>query len=171
MADVKLADLKKFYGKGDRAVHAIDGINLEVHDGEFVSIVGVSGSGKTTTQDCLGLLMRPTSGLVEIDGIDTSTLSDGKRADFRSHKIGFVFQGANLLPSLNAFDNVMLPLRYGGGDKKAARRRAEALFEEIGLTERMKHRPTELSGGEQQRVAIARALINQPALVLGDEPT
>lgn len=171
MAHIELQELKKYYGKGDRAVHAIDGINLEVNDGEFAAIIGVSGSGKTTTLDCLGLLLRPTSGKVIIDGVDTGTLSDGKRADFRSKKIGFIFQGFNLLPSLNALDNVMLPLRYSGGDKKAARKRAEALFEEIGLADRMKHRPTQLSGGEQQRVAIARSLINQPALVLGDEPT
>ena len=171
MALIELKDLKKYYGKGDKAVHAIDGINLEIDKGEFVSIVGGSGSGKTTTLDCLGLLMRPTSGKVIIDGIDTGTLSDGKRADFRSKKVGFIFQGFNLLPSLNAMDNVMLPLRYSGGDKKAARQRAEELFEEIGMSDRMNHRPTQLSGGEQQRVAIARALINEPALVLGDEPT
>ena len=171
MALIELKDLKKYYGKGDNAVHAIDGINLEIEKSEFVSIVGVSGSGKTTTLDCLGLLMRPTSGQVFIDGIDTGKLSDGKRADFRSKKVGFIFQGFNLLPSLNAMDNVMLPLRYSGGDKKAARQRAEELFEEIGMSDRSRHRPTQLSGGEQQRVAIARSLINEPALVLGDEPT
>jgi ABC-type lipoprotein export system ATPase subunit len=171
MAHIELQDLKKYYGKGDRAVHAIDGIDLEINDGEFAAIVGVSGSGKTTTLDCLGLLLRPTSGKIIIDGVDTGKLSDGKRADFRSKKVGFIFQGFNLLQSLNALDNVMLPLRYSGGDKKAARQRADELFEEIGMTDRMKHRPTQLSGGEQQRVAIARALVNQPALVLGDEPT
>ena len=171
MANIELHDLKKIYGKGDRAVHAVDGVNLSIDNGEFISIVGRSGSGKTTTLDCLGLLLRPTSGKIIIDGVDTSTLSNGKRAEFRSRKIGFIFQGFNLLPSLNALDNVMLPLRYGGGDKKAARRRAQELFEEIGMADRMHHRPTQLSGGEQQRVAIARALINQPSLVLGDEPT
>jgi ABC-type lipoprotein export system ATPase subunit len=171
MALIQLKDLKKYYGKGDKAVHAIDGINLEIEKGEFVSIVGRSGSGKTTTLDCLGLLMRPTSGQVLIDGVDTGTLSDGRRAEFRSRRVGFIFQGFNLLPSLNALDNVLLPLRYSGGDKKATRARAEALFEEIGMSDRAKHRPSQLSGGEQQRVAIARALINEPALVLGDEPT
>jgi ABC-type lipoprotein export system ATPase subunit len=171
MANIELTDLKKTFGKGERAVHAVDGINLTIGDGEFVSMVGRSGSGKTTTLDCLGLLMRPTSGRIQIDGADTSTLSDGKRADFRSRKIGFIFQGFNLLPSLNALDNVMLPLRYSGGDRKAARARAQDLFEEIGMADRMHHRPSQLSGGEQQRVAIARALINQPTLVLGDEPT
>jgi ABC-type lipoprotein export system ATPase subunit len=171
MANIELHDLKKIYGKGDRAVHAVDGVNLNIDNGEFVSIVGRSGSGKTTTLDCLGLLLRPTSGKIIIDGVDTSTLSNGKRAEFRSRKIGFIFQGFNLLPSLNALDNVLLPLRYGGGDKKAARKRAQELFDEIGMADRMHHRPTQLSGGEQQRVAIARALINQPSLVLGDEPT
>jgi ABC-type lipoprotein export system ATPase subunit len=171
MANIELTDLKKTFGKGQRAVHAVDGLNLQINDGEFISMVGRSGSGKTTTLDCLGLLMRPTSGKVVIDGTDTGTLSDGKRADFRSHKVGFIFQGFNLLPSLNALDNVLLPLRYSGGDKKAARARAQDLFEEIGMADRMHHRPTQLSGGEQQRVAIARALINQPTLVLGDEPT
>ncbi|HEV2027497.1 MAG TPA: ABC transporter ATP-binding protein [Candidatus Dormibacteraeota bacterium] len=171
MANIELTDLKKTFGKGERAVHAVDGINLTIGDGEFVSMVGRSGSGKTTTLDCLGLLMRPTSGKIVIDGLDTSTLSGGKRADFRSRMIGFIFQGFNLLPSLNALDNVMLPLRYSRGDKKAARQRAQDLFEEIGMADRMHHRPTQLSGGEQQRVAIARALINQPTLVLGDEPT
>jgi ABC-type lipoprotein export system ATPase subunit len=171
MANIELTNLTKIYGKGDRAVHAVDGLSLTIGDGEFVSMVGRSGSGKTTTLDCLGLLLRPTSGKIVIDGVDTSTLSNGKQAEFRSKKIGFIFQGFNLLPSLNALDNVMLPLRYSGGDKKAARNRAQELFEEIGMADRMHHRPTQLSGGEQQRVAIARALINQPTLVLGDEPT
>jgi ABC-type lipoprotein export system ATPase subunit len=171
MANIELQGLTKIYGKGDREVRAVDGISLSISDGEFVSMVGRSGSGKTTTLDCLGLLLRPTSGKIVIDGVDTSKLSNGKQAEFRSNKIGFIFQGFNLLSSLNALDNVMLPLRYGGGDKKAARKRAQDLFEEIGMADRMHHRPTQLSGGEQQRVAIARALINQPTLVLGDEPT
>src|SRR3984893_4299043 len=171
MANIELKDLTKIYGKGDRAVHAVDGLSLSINDGEFVSMVGRSGSGKTTTLDCLGLLLRPTSGKIVIDGVDTSTLSNGKQAEFRSKKIGFIFQGFKLLPSLHALDNVMLPLRYSGGNKKAARKRAQDLFEEIGMADRMHHRPTQLSGGEQQRVAIARALINEPTLVLGDEPT
>ena len=171
MADIQVSDLRKYYGKGDKAVHAIDGVSLDIAAGEFLSIVGRSGSGKTTTLDCLGLLLRPTSGRILIDGVDTGSLSEGRRAEFRSRKVGFIFQGFNLLPSLNALDNVLLPLRYSGGDKKAARKRAEELFEVIELSDRMKHRPAQLSGGEQQRVAIARALINEPALVLGDEPT
>jgi len=171
MANIEIRDLKKHYGKGQNVVHAIDGISLDIEAGEFLSMVGRSGSGKTTTLDCLGLLLKPTSGKVIIEGTDTGTLSDGRRADFRSRKIGFIFQGFNLLPSLSAMDNVLLPLRYSGGDKRAARARADELFEEIGMSERRHHRPTQLSGGEQQRVAIARALINEPALVLGDEPT
>src|SRR4030088_449137 len=111
MATIELTDLKKTFGKGERAVHAVDGLSLTIGDGEFVSMVGRSGSGKTTTLDCLGLLLRPTSGKIIIDGVDTSTLSNGKQAEFRSKKIGFIFQGFNLLPSLNALDNVMLPLR------------------------------------------------------------
>jgi putative ABC transport system ATP-binding protein len=171
LADIELRDVKKYYGKGHNVVHAVDGISLDLDEGEFVSVVGRSGSGKTTLLDCLGLLLRPTEGKVVLDGVDTDTLSDSKRADLRGRRIGFIFQGFNLLPSLNALENVMLPLRYSGGDKALARKRADRLFEEIGLTGRMHHRPGQLSGGEQQRVAIARALINEPALVLGDEPT
>jgi len=132
--------------------------------------VGRSGSGKTTTLDLLGLLLRPTSGQIMLDGVDTGKLRDGARADLRGKKLGFVFQDFNLLPGLNALQNVMLPLRYhkNGKDGKA---RAAALLDEVGLKDRMHHRPDQLSGGEQQRVAIARALINRPSLVLGDEPT
>ena len=171
MANIELHNLHKNYGKGHNLVKAIDGISLEIGEGEFISIVGRSGSGKTTMLDCLGLLLRPSEGRIILQGTDTGKLSDGKRAELRSRKIGFIFQSFNLLPSLNAMDNVLLPLRYSGGDKKAARGRAEKLFKEIGLKDRMHHRPTQLSGGEQQRVAIARALVNEPTLVLGDEPT
>jgi len=168
---IEIKGLSKHFGRGEHIVRAVDGIDLRIADGEFLAMVGRSGSGKTTTLDCMGLLLRPTAGTVVIDGVDTGELSDANRARFRSRKIGFIFQGFNLLPSLSAIENVMLPLRYSGGDKAAARLRAERLFEEIGMADRMHHRPSELSGGEQQRVAIARALINQPALVLGDEPT
>jgi ABC-type lipoprotein export system ATPase subunit len=171
VADIELRGLKKYYGKGKNEVRAVDGIDLDLDEGEFVSVVGRSGSGKTTLLDCLGLLLRPTDGKVILDGVDTGTLSESKRADLRGRRIGFIFQGFNLLPSLNALENVMLPLRYSGGDKNAARKRADRLFEETGLAGRMHHRPGQLSGGEQQRVAIARALINEPTLVLGDEPT
>jgi ABC-type lipoprotein export system ATPase subunit len=170
MASIELHDLTKYYKQGATTVKAVDGINLEVEAGEFVSIVGRSGSGKTTTLDLLGLLLRPSTGRITLDGMDTGKLRDGARADLRGKKIGFVFQDFNLLPGLNAIENVMLPLRYhkNGKDGKA---RAAALLDEVGLKDRMHHRPDQMSGGEQQRVAIARSLINRPSLVLGDEPT
>ena len=170
MASIELHDLTKHYKQGATVVKAVDGISLTIEAGEFVSIVGRSGSGKTTTLDLLGLLLRPTSGQVLLDGTDTGKLRDGARADARGKKIGFVFQDFNLLPGLNAIENVMLPLRYhkNGRDGKA---RAAALLDEVGLKDRTHHRPDQLSGGEKQRVAIARSLINRPSLVLGDEPT
>ncbi|MDQ6709603.1 MAG: ABC transporter ATP-binding protein [Candidatus Dormibacteraeota bacterium] len=170
MASIELHDVTKHYKQGATTVRAVDGISLAIEAGEFISIVGRSGSGKTTTLDLLGLLLRPTSGQIILDGMDTGKLRDGLRADMRGKKIGFVFQDFNLLPGLNAIENVMLPLRYqkSGKDGKA---RAATLLEEVGLTERAHHRPDQMSGGEKQRVAIARSLINRPSLVLGDEPT
>jgi ABC-type lipoprotein export system ATPase subunit len=170
MASIELHELTKHYKQGATTVKAVDGISLSVEAGEFISIVGRSGSGKTTTLDLLGLLLRPTSGQIMLDGMNTGKLRDGARADLRGKKIGFVFQDFNLLPGLNAIENVMLPLRYHkhGKDGKG---RAAALLEDVGLKDRMHHRPDQLSGGEQQRVAIARSLINRPSLVLGDEPT
>jgi putative ABC transport system ATP-binding protein len=170
MASIELIDLTKHYKQGSTVVKALDGVNLSIESGEFVSIVGRSGSGKTTALDLLGLLLRPTSGQVILDGTDTGKLRDGARADLRGQKLGFVFQEFNLLPGLSAIQNVMLPLRYhkNGKDGKA---RAAALLDEVGLKDRMHHRPDQMSGGEQQRTAIARALINRPTLVLGDEPT
>jgi ABC-type lipoprotein export system ATPase subunit len=170
MASIELIDLSKHYKQGSTIVKALDGVNLSIESGEFVSIVGRSGSGKTTALDLLGLLLRPTSGQVMLDGTDTGKLRDGARADLRGKKLGFVFQEFNLLPGLTAIQNVMLPLRYhkNGKDGKA---RAAMLLDEVGLKDRIHHRPDQLSGGEQQRTAIARALINRPSLVLGDEPT
>jgi len=170
MASIELIDLTKHYKQGSTVVRALDGVSLTIESGEFVSIVGRSGSGKTTALDLLGLLLRPTSGQVMLDGTDTGKLRDGARADLRGKKLGFVFQEFNLLAGLNAIQNVMLPLRYhkNGKDGKA---RAAALLAEVGLQDRMHHRPDQMSGGEQQRTAIARALINRPSLVLGDEPT
>ncbi|HEY4871835.1 MAG TPA: ABC transporter ATP-binding protein [Candidatus Dormibacteraeota bacterium] len=170
MGTIELRELTKHYKQASTTVKAVDGISLTIESGEFISIVGRSGSGKTTTLDLLGLLLRPTSGQVILDGVDTGKLRDGARADLRGKKLGFIFQEFNLLPSLNAIQNVMLPLRYhkNGKDGKA---RAAALLEEVGLKDRMHHRPDQLSGGEQQRVAIARALISRPEIVLGDEPT
>ena len=170
MATIRVDDLSKHYGREENVVKALDGVSLEIAQGEFVAVVGRSGSGKTTMLDCVGLLMRPTRGRVLLDGVDTSTLSDGQRAEIRGKRLGFIFQEFNLLPTMSALENILLPLRYTHGDRRAATRRAEQLLEEVELGGRMHHRPSELSGGQQQRIAIARSLINQPSLVLGDEP-
>jgi putative ABC transport system ATP-binding protein len=171
MANIELVELTKHYKQGKSIVRALDGVSLRIDAGEFVSVVGRSGSGKTTLLDLVGLLLRPTSGTVRIDGVDTATLKDGQRADMRGQRIGFIFQEYNLLPGLNVVENVMLPLRYTKSNGKDGRKRALELLEMVELTDRITHRPDELSGGQQQRVAIARSLVNQPALVLGDEPT
>jgi putative ABC transport system ATP-binding protein len=170
MANVRLVDLTKHYKRGAEVIHALDGVSLSVEKGEFISVVGRSGSGKTTMLDLMGLLLRPTSGQLFIDDVDTSQLSDGDRAHMRALKIGFVFQEYNLLSGLNVLENVMMPLRYV---KKPAHGQARALelLNRVDLSDRVKHRPTELSGGQAQRVAIARSMINRPALILLDEPT
>jgi len=169
-AAVETRDLRKHYVQGRGTVKALDGVTLRIEPGEFLAVVGRSGSGKTTLLDCLGLLLAPTDGQVILDGEDASRLGGNARAALRGRKLGFIFQEFNLLPGLTALENVMLPLRY---TKVAGVGRAEAaaLLDEVGLADRMTHRPSQLSGGEQQRVAIARSLINRPALVLGDEPT
>ncbi len=171
MNSIELVDLVKQYRQGAATVTALAGVSLSIETGEFVSIVGRSGSGKTSLLDVAGLLLRPTSGTVMIDGTDTARLSEGRRADLRSRRIGFVFQEYNLLPALTVTENVLLASRYAGGDRSEARRNAARLLELVGLGDRLNHRPDELSGGQQQRVAIARALVNRPALVLADEPT
>jgi putative ABC transport system ATP-binding protein len=170
MALIELTDLVKHYRQGKSTVRAIDGVTLGINAGEFVSVVGRSGSGKTTMLDLCGLLMRPTSGRIRIEGVDTSELNDGRRAELRGNRIGFVFQEYNLLPTLDVVENVELPLRYTG-DRAAGRKRSKELLEAIGLSEKLRARADELSGGQQQRVAIARALVNRPALLLADEPT
>jgi putative ABC transport system ATP-binding protein len=170
MASIELHDLTKHYRQGSTVVRALDGVSLSIEAGEFISIVGRSGSGKTTTLDVLGLLLSPTSGQIVLDGVETGKLRDGARADLRGKKLGFVFQDFNLLPGLNAIQNVMLPLRYNRNGKDGKSRAAE-LLEEVGLKDRIHHRPDQMSGGERQRTAIARALINRPTLVLADEPT
>jgi putative ABC transport system ATP-binding protein len=162
--------LTKIYRRGSSEVRAVDGIDLEVAAGEFMTIMGRSGSGKTTLLDLLGCLLRPTDGTLEIDGRSVVGASDGDLATIRRERIGFVFQEFNLIPTLTAVENVMLPLRYGPR-RRDARARAVVLLELVGLAARLAHRPTELSGGEQQRVAIARSLVNEPAVVLADEPT
>ena len=170
MAAVQLENVSKQYRRGSETIHALDGVTLAVDKGEFVAVVGRSGSGKTTMLDVVGLLLRPTSGRLFIDGTDTTTLGDRDRAHMRAQKIGFVFQEYNLLPGLDVLENVMLPLRYAKGGKDG-RQRARDLVERVGLADRATHRPAELSGGQAQRVAIARAMINRPSLILFDEPT
>jgi putative ABC transport system ATP-binding protein len=170
LAAIELVELTKHYRQGSNVVKALDGVSLRIESGEFVAVVGRSGSGKTTMLDLLGLLLRPTSGKVIIGGVDTGTLGDRQRAMLRANEIGFIFQEFNLLTSLNALENVMLPLRYAKKDPDGASR-AKKLLEEVDLGDRLTHKPAQLSGGQAQRVAIARSLVNQPALVLGDEPT
>jgi putative ABC transport system ATP-binding protein len=167
---IEIDRLSKHYKQGKTVVRALDEVSLNIEAGEFVAIVGRSGSGKTTMLDSLGLLLRPTSGRIVIDGADTSSLKDDQKARLRGSKIGFIFQEYNLLPTLTAFENVMLPLHYAA-KPKGDREWALTLLEEVGLADRMHHRPDQLSGGQQQRVAIARSLVNRPAMVLGDEPT
>jgi putative ABC transport system ATP-binding protein len=163
-------DLVRVYRRGTSEVRAVDGISLRVDAGEFVAVMGRSGSGKTTLLDLLGCLLRPTSGQLAIDGRIVNGASDDELAAIRRELIGFVFQEFNLIPTLTALENVMLPLRYGPR-RPDGRVQAEAQLDLVGLAHRSTHRPSELSGGEQQRVAIARALINRPAVVLADEPT
>jgi ABC-type lipoprotein export system ATPase subunit len=170
MADIRLEDLTKHYKRGFEVIHALDGVTLTIGKGEFVAVVGRSGSGKTTMLDLLGLLLKPTSGKLFIDDVDTAQLNDRDRAHTRARKVGFVFQEYNLLSGLNVLENVMLPLRYIK-DGKAGRQRAIELIDRVGLSDRVKHRPAELSGGQAQRVAIARSMVNRPSVILLDEPT
>ncbi|HYF12130.1 MAG TPA: ABC transporter ATP-binding protein [Actinomycetota bacterium] len=169
-AILEARDLTKVYRRGATEVRAVDGVSLTVGAGEFMSIMGRSGSGKTTLLDLLGCLLRPTSGELAIDGRSVIGASDGELAAIRRERIGFVFQEFNLIPTLTAIENVLLPLRYGPR-RRDARDRARELLGVVGLSERETHRPAELSGGEQQRVAIARAMVNHPAVILADEPT
>ncbi|WP_025721921.1 ABC transporter ATP-binding protein [Paenibacillus polymyxa] len=169
MALLKTQALKKHYGNGDTAVHALDGVNLEVESGEFVAIVGTSGSGKSTLLHMLGGLDRPTSGDVTIDGKDIFTLKDEELTIFRRRKIGFVFQNYNLVPVLNVYENIVLPIELDG--KEPDKAHVDKIVHTLGLDQKLNNLPNNLSGGQQQRVAIARALAAKPAIILADEPT
>ena len=168
---IKVSNLKKCYSQGELEVQALAGVDLEVKKGEFVSIMGSSGSGKSTLMNILGCLDKPTSGDYILDGINISKVKDSQLSQIRNKKIGFVFQSFNLLPKLNALENVELPMVYAGIDSATRRKKAENTLEWVGLAGRMKHKPNEMSGGQRQRVAIARALVNDPAIILADEPT
>ena len=170
---IEIENMYKTYRMGDNVVNALDGVSLQVDHGEFVAIMGHSGSGKSTMLNILGALDQPTSGSYKLDGREVSTMSKNELARFRNRKLGFVFQNFNLLPRTTAIENVELPSFYGGVKitSEARRKRAIELLEMVGLGKRLYHTPAQLSGGQQQRVAIARALMNDPPVILADEPT
>ncbi len=170
-AILQLADVTRVYRLGGETVHALDGVNLTVSRGEFLAVMGRSGSGKSTLLNVVGCLDRPTSGTILLDGIDVTRLPKSELPRIRRQKLGFVFQLFNLIPTLTALENVMLPMEYAGLPEKTRRLQAQAALDAVGLADRLDHRPGELSGGQAQRVAIARALAPQPAIVLADEPT
>jgi len=168
---IRTEHLTKIYRMGEAEVYALHDVNLEIQNGEFVAIIGPSGSGKSTLLNMIGCLDKPTSGSVFIDSIDTATLTENQLAEIRREKIGFVFQQFNLVHTLNALENVALPLFFSGVKRDTRLKRAEEVLKNVGLEERRYHKPAELSGGQQQRVAIARALANDPEIIIADEPT
>jgi putative ABC transport system ATP-binding protein len=170
-AFIQTHDLRKYFTIGDQEVRAVDGVDISVPRGTFAIIMGPSGSGKSTLLYLLGGLDRPTAGEIVVDGTSLSDMDEDARAVYRRNKVGFIFQSYNLIPSMTALDNVIFPLRFAGVPERERNERALQLLQMVGLGNRARHRPTELSGGQQQRVAIARALINNPLLIVADEPT
>ena len=168
---IELRDIYKIYPMGEETVHALDGISLTIDRGEFVAIVGQSGSGKSTAMNIIGCLDVPTSGTYRLGGVDVSTMGDDQQADIRNKMLGFIFQQYNLIPKLTVEENVELPLLYAGVAPEERRRRAKRSLERVGLGDKGRHLPAQLSGGQQQRVSIARALAGHPAVILADEPT
>ncbi|MBM3682194.1 MAG: ABC transporter ATP-binding protein [Actinobacteria bacterium] len=168
---VEMSNVTKTFGEGTSIVRALDGVDIRIQKGEFVAIVGASGSGKSTMMNLIGCLDKPTTGLVKVAGEDLSKLNDKKLTSLRNYAIGFVFQSFFLLPKTDALDNVATPLFYRGVPAREARKRAMEILTKLGMADRHTHQSTELSGGQQQRVAIARALVTGPSLILADEPT
>ena len=168
---IQARNLRKTYHVGDQVVHALDGLDLDIHANEYVALMGPSGSGKSTLMNMLGCLDSPTSGSYVLNGQDVSRLEDDALADIRNREIGFVFQTFNLLPRYTAQENVALPMIYAGIGKADRMKRAKEVLAQVGLADRMDHRPNELSGGQRQRVAVARALVMRPSIILADEPT
>ena len=168
---IELKDVYKIYPMGDETVHALDGVSLSIDQGEFVAIVGSSGSGKSTAMNIIGCLDVPTSGSYHLGGVDVSTMDDDQQAEIRNKMLGFIFQQYNLIPKLSVLENVELPLLYAGVPAEERRNRAIHSLERGGLADKRKHLPSQLSGGQQQRVSIARALAGSPSVILADEPT